>query len=130
MTTSNIFEYATRKALRFPYKGNQSVEELWNLPVTELDKIFKTLNSEVKQAKEESLLATSKSKEDEELEAMIAIVKHIVAVKLNEKEARDKASEKKAHKQKIMSIIAAKEDEALRNTSVEDLKQMLNELGD
>lgn len=130
MTTSNIFEYATRKALRFPYKGSQSVEELWNLPVTELDKIFKTLNSKVKQAKEESLLATSKSKEDEELEVMIAIVKHIVAVKLNEKEARDKASEKKAQKQKIISIIAAKEDEALHNASVEDLKQMLNELGD
>lgn len=58
------------------------------------------------------------------------IVKHIVSVKLAEKEAREKAFVKKAQKQKIMSIIAAKQDEALQKSSIDDLQKMLDELGD
>ena len=129
MTVENIFEYATREALRFPYKGMQSVEDLWQLSVKELDSIYKTLNKQVKQSEEESLLSTKVSV-DTELEVQISIVKHIVSVKLAEKEAAEKASAKKAQKQKIMSIIATKQDEALQNSSIDDLKKMLDELGD
>lgn len=129
MKEMNIFEYATREALRFPYKGMQSVEDLWQLSVKELDSIYKTLNKQVKQSEEESLLST-KASVDTELEVQIAIVKHIVSVKLAEKEAAEKASVKKAQKQKIMSIIATKENEALQNSSIDDLKKMLDELGD
>lgn len=129
MKEMNIFEYATREGLRFPYKGSQSVEDLWQLSVRELDSIYKTLNKQVKQSEEESLLST-KTSVDTELEVQIAIVKHIVSVKLAEKEAAEKASAKKAQKQKIMSIIATKENEALQNSSIDDLKKMLDELGD
>ena len=127
MTTTNIFEYAVRNKVRFPFKGMISVEDLWDLSLTNLDSIYKTLNKEVKQSEEESLL-TTKTSVDTELEIQIAIVKHIVSVKLEEQEVREKAAAKKAQKQKIMSIIATKEDEALQNTSVEDLKKMLEEL--
>ena len=129
MKEMNIFEYATREALRFPYKGSQSVEDLWQLSVRELDSIYKTLNKQVKQSEEESLLST-KTSVDTELEVQIAIVKHIVSVKLAEKEAAEKASAKKAQKQRIMSIIATKENEAIQNSSIDDLKKMLDELGD
>ena len=127
MTTTNIFEYAVRNKVRFPFKGMISAEDLWDLSLTNLDSIYKTLNKEVKQSEEESLL-TTKTSVDTELEIQIAIVKHIVSVKLEEQEVREKAAAKKAQKQKIMSIIATKEDEALQNTSVEDLKKMLEEL--
>ena len=129
MITTNIFEYATRWGLRFQYKGNQSVEDLWVLPVTELDKIYKELNKQVKQSEEESLLST-KTDVDTELEVQIAIVKHIVSVKLTEQETREKAAAKRAQKQKIMSIIATKEDEALHNSSVDELREMLDKLDD
>ena len=127
MTTINIFEYASRYALRFPYKGSQSVEDLWTMPVTELDKVFKTLNTKVKQANEESLLSV-KTKVDEELDIQIEIVKHIVSVKLAEKEASEKALIKKAQKQKIQSIITKKENEELENSSIDELKKMLEGL--
>lgn len=129
MKEVNIFEFATRNALRFPYKGSQSVEELWRLSLTELDSIYKTLNKQVKQSEEESLLST-KSAVDEKLDIQIAIVKHIVSVKLAEQEAREKASEKRAKKQKIMSIMAMKDEEELMNSSRDDLQKMLDELGD
>ena len=129
MTVENIFEYATRNKVRFPFKGMISVEDLWDLSLTNLDSIHKVLNKQVKQADEESLLNV-KTQSDELLEVQIAIVKHIVSVKLAEQEAREKASAKKAQKQKIMAIMARKQDEALENSSMEDLQKMLDELGD
>ena len=129
MTTTNIFEYAVRNKVRFPFKGMISAEDLWDLSLTNLDSIYKTLNKQVKQSEEESLLAT-KTSVDAELEVQIAIVKHIVSVKLAEQEAREKDAAKKAQKQKIMAIIATKEDEALHNSSVDDLRKMLDELDD
>ena len=126
---TNIFEYAVRNKVRFPFKGMISVEDLWDLSLANLDSIYKTLNKQVKQSEEESLL-TTKTSVDTELEVQIAIVKYIVAVKLEEQEAREKAAAKKAQKQKIMSIIATKEDEALQNSSVDDLRKMLDELND
>lgn len=129
MAVENIFEYATRNKIRFSFRGLISVEDLWDLSLTNLDSIYKELNKHSKQSEEESLL-NIKTQEDELLNVQIEIVKHIVSVKLAEKEAREKASAKKAQKQKIMSIIAAKQDEALQNSSIDDLKKMLDELGD
>ena len=129
MNATNIFEYATRNKVRFPFKGMISVEDLWDLSFVNLDSIYKMLNKQVKQSEEESLLNT-KTNVDTELEVQIAIVKHIVSVKLEEQNTREQAAAKKAQKQKIMAIIASKEDEALHNSSVDDLKKMLDELND
>lgn len=129
MATTNIFEYAVRNKIRFPFKGMISVEDLWDLSLENLDSIYKTLNKQIKQSEEESLLIT-KTSVDTELEIQIAIVKYIVSVKLEEQEAREKVAAKKAQKQKIMSIIATKEDEALQNRSVEELRKMLEEFND
>ena len=129
MNATNIFEYATRNKIRFPFKGMISVEDLWDLSLVNLDSIYKMLNKQVKQSEEESLLNT-KTNVDTELEVQIAIVKYIVSVKLEEQNAREQAAAKKAQKQKIMAIIASKEDEALHNSSVDDLKKMLDELND
>ena len=129
MTTTNIFEYAVRNKVRFPFKGMISAEDLWDLSLTNLDSIYKTLNKQVKQSEEESLLKT-KTSVDAELKVQIDIVKYIVSVKLAEQEAREKALAKKEKKQKIMSIIATKENEELQNSSVDELKKMLDELDD
>lgn len=128
MSNVNIFEVATRSKMRFPYKGQISVEDMWDLSLSALDSVFKTLNSQMKQIKEESLLST-KSKADETLELQIEIVKYIVSVKLAEKEAREKAAEKSVQRHKIMEIMAKKQDESLENASMEDLQKMLDELG-
>lgn len=127
MTTRNFFEYATRNKMRFNYRGIISVEDLWDLSVTELDKIYKDLNKLVKQSQEESLL-TVKSEVNETLEIQIAIVKHIVSVKLEEQFIREKTAAKKEQKQKIMAIMAKKQDESLENASMEELQKMLDDL--
>jgi hypothetical protein len=127
MTIENMFEVATRSKMRFPFRGLISVEDLWDLSVQNLDVIFKSLNSELKQVQEESLLNT-KTKEDKELDIKIEIVKYIVQVKLEEENLRQKAKAAKEQKQKIMEILSAKQDESLQNKSIDELKAMLEEL--
>ncbi|PAD70836.1 hypothetical protein CHH83_02080 [Bacillus sp. 7586-K] len=122
-----MFEVATRSKMRFPFRGMITVEDLWDLSLENLDSIYKNLNSQLKQVKEESLLNT-KTKEDKELDLKIEIVKHIVNVKLEERELKLKEKEQKEQKQKIMEIISAKQDEDLQNKSVDELKAMLSEL--
>lgn len=128
MNREEMFIKASREKMRFPYKGMATVEDLWDLSVTELDKIYKSLNAKANQAQEESLLEV-KTSEDETLAAQIEIIKYIVSVKLEEKKAAEMAKERKAQKQKIMSILASKQDEALQGKSIEELEKMLNELG-
>ncbi len=125
--SKNMFEVATREKMRFPFKGTISVEDLWDLSVHNLDKVFKTLNSQRKEAQEESLL-NMKSSEDERLETQIEIVKYIVNVKLEEQAARVKAAENKEKKQKIMALMAKKDDEEMENMSKEELQKLLDEL--
>ena len=121
----NIYKFAVENKIRFPFKGQISVEDLFDLNLESLDSIYKSLNSQKKKANEESLLAT-KSSEDEALEVSIEIVKQIFAQKQKEKEDRIKAAENRAKKQRIAEIIDNKKDEALNNLSVEQLQQMLD----
>ena len=125
--SKNMFEVATRTKMRFPFKGMISVEDLWDLSVQNLDKVFKALNSQRKEAQEESLLNT-KSSEDERLDTQIEIVKYIVNIKLEEQAARVKDAENKEKKQKIMALMAKKDDEAMENMSKEELQRLLDEL--
>lgn len=124
----NMFEIATRKKMRFAFKGLVSVEDLWDLSVKDLDSIFKVLNSELKQAKEESLLDT-KTQGNKELDTKIEIIKYIVKTKMEEEQLKLKTKEQREQKQKIMEILSTKQDNALQNKSIEELQKMLDELG-
>lgn len=123
----NLFELATRRKYRFPYRGQITIEDLWDLRLADLDSVFKTLNAEVKKASEESLLKL-KTKEDEELSDKIAIVRYIVSVKLEEQKIREKEKANKETKQKLLAIKARREEAALENISDEELDNMIKEL--
>jgi N-acetylmuramic acid 6-phosphate (MurNAc-6-P) etherase len=125
--SEKLFETAVRTKMRFPFRGLVSVEDLYDLSVENLDTVFKTLNSQVKRVKEESLL-DRQTQEDKVLAMQIEIVKHIVKVKLEEQELRLKAQEQKAKQQKILAVLSSKQDEALQNKSIEELTKMLDEL--
>jgi hypothetical protein len=123
----NLFELATRCKYRFPYRGQITIEDLWDLHPTELDTIFKTLNAEAKKVSEESLLEL-KTKEDEELSNKITIVRYIVYAKLEDQKIRENEKANKDRKQKLLAIKARREEAALENISDEQLDKMINEL--
>ena len=121
----HLFEMASREKYRFPFKGQVSVEDLWDLSPKDLDTIFKTLNAQVKKESEESLLSPKESV-DVALNAKIEIVKHIVAAKLSEADKARQAKKRREEKQRIAELIADKQDEALREKSLAELQAMLN----
>lgn len=124
---NEIFEYATRHKLRFAFKGVLSVEDLWDLNPESLDNIYTTLVREQRKHADDSLL-TSKSDEDTELLVKIDIVRYIFETKESERKAREAEAERSAQKQRILGIIADKQDAELKNMSVEELQAKLNEL--
>lgn len=121
---SDLFKIAVKNKYRFTYKGVQTVEDLWDLSVEELDKIYKTLKTKQKSEAEESLLATT-SKEDKELNNKIEIIKTIVADKLSDKEKSVKAAERRAKNRRILEIMADKQEDELKSKSLDELKAML-----
>jgi len=125
--TVNIFEVANRNMYRFPFKGMSNVEDMWQISVKELDSVFKVLNSQLKQVKEESLLEV-KTQQDQELDIKIAIIKHIVKVKQEEAEKQLQAKSLKEQKQKLMEIYASKKDEETLKKSPEEIKAMIDAL--
>ena len=128
MEANKMFEVAVRNKFRFPFKGVISVEDLCDLSVQQLDGIFKTLKSQEKKAQEESLLDT-RTPEDEALKTKIDIIRYIVGVKLDEAKQAERAKENHDQKQKILGILAEKQDADLRNKTPEELQAMLNQLG-
>ena len=128
MEANKMFEVAVRNKFRFPFTGVISVEDLWDLSVQQLDGIFKTLKSQEKKAQEESLLDT-RTPEDEALKTKIDIIRYIVNVKLDEAKQAEHAKENRDQKQKILGILAEKQDADLRSKTPEELQAMLNQLG-
>ena len=123
---NNIFEYAVRNKLRFPYKGTISTEDLWDLPVTELDKIFKVLNKKNKTNEEESLLSTSSV--DMDTLVSIDIIKYIVNYKLKKKEENERAKKRSEDRQLIMDIVEKKRKQSLEDKTDEELLKMLKNM--
>ena len=123
---NNIFEYAVRNKLRFPYKGTISTEDLWDLPVTELDKIYKVLNKKNKTNEEESLLSTSSV--DMDTLVSIDIIKYIVNYKLKKKEENERAKKRSEDRQLIMDIVEKKRKQSLEDKTEEELLEMLKNM--
>lgn len=59
---------------------------------------------------------------DSNTELKLEVVKAIIAVKLEEQEAAASSAARKAEKQRLLNIIATKEDLALESLSLEELK--------
>jgi len=126
MTTNNVnmFEVAVKSKFRFLYKGIINTEDLFDLSLNDLNVVYQTLKKQQKQTQEESLLEI-KSQEDQELDVKIQIVKHIFDEKVNEREMKLKEKEFKQHEQKIMEIIARKQDVEYENMSIDELNKMI-----
>lgn len=116
----NIFERAVREKTRFNFKGQISVEDLWDLSLENLDAIWCSLEAELEKLPRRSLLATGIDQRGE-IEFKQEIIKHIVDTKKIESEARAQAKQNSAKKQMVLDIIEAKKNEDLKNMSVEEL---------
>lgn len=126
----NNFEKATRLRIRFETsRGNLNVEDLWRLPLAELDKLAIALNKQLKESSEESFIK-AKSKDNKLLELRFDIVKHIIETLLSEDEEKKKAADKRAKREQLLELIAKKKNQELEGKSLEELEAELTKLED
>lgn len=131
----NLFEKATRQKLLFESKvGQINTEQLWDLPLLsknglDLDTVAKTAKRQLDAASEESFVSsTSPAKALAELR--LEVVKHIISVKLAEKDAAAKKASKAELRKQLTAALAEKQSDALKGMSVEEIERKLAELED
>lgn len=124
---NELFIKAIRGKYRFTYKGIITVEDLFDLNLEELNSIYKDLKAEVKDESEDSLLS-NKTTSDKIIEDKIEIVKYVFNLKKSEAEAKLLEKDRKDQIEKLLAIKAAKQEEKLKNMSVEDIDKMIAEI--
>lgn len=125
--TKMKFKNAIKNKFRYPFNGQISTEDLFDLSLKQLDTVYANLNAELEKTKKSSLLAgsTEETEKRKALENKLEIVKEIFDDKQKENEAKLDAAKEKERKQTIIRIIEEKENDSLKNMSIDDLKKLL-----
>lgn len=128
-----MFEKASRCRLRFEtMQGSLSVEDLWDIPLTgrgprtSLDSIAIKLYEELQTTTVVSFVNTP-AKADEETQLKFDVVKHIIGVRKKEADDALLEHQRAERKQKLLGILARKEDNELESLPVDELRKLVNE---
>lgn len=131
---SEMFEKAARQKLRFSTPvGNIGVEELWELPLTagpkqaSLDALAIQLDKEQKEAGTTSFVK-KQVKGEPITKLKFDIVLRVIEVRQAEAEIADQKRDNAEKKQKLLKLIAEKQDESLKGKSVEELLALAKDL--
>ncbi len=131
-----MFERASRMKLRFEStRGLLTVEDLWDLPLTarsaslpSLDDLARTLARKLTDTAHQVSFVLPTTTADESLQLQFDVVKHVIEVRMAERAARETQAANREKKQKLLSLIAQKQDAQLSDKSVEELQAMVEEL--
>ena len=126
-----MYKEAAKQKLRFDTpKGNLSVEQLFDLSLTDLTTTIKKVNEIVKKenAVDNDLAFLENDNMVESQNVLrFKILKDIYMTRKEEREADKLAADKKKRREYIAGLIAQKKDEELKGKSIEELEKMLNE---
>ena len=129
-----MFEKASRLKLRFDTnKGMLSVEDLWDLPLlsatnkVNLDDIARSLHRQLKNDDDVSFVNLDR-KSDKIVQLKFDVVKYIIEVRLAEHDAAKITRENREKKDRLLQLIAERQDDDLKNMPLDDLKKMVAEL--
>lgn len=124
-----IFETASRKKLRFPTAiGDLTVEQIWDLPLTatndrtNLDGLARETNRELKSLAEESFVDEKPDPRKDDLALKLDILKHVIGIRLAERDAAKKSVENAERKKRLLAALAAKDEQDLAGMSREDIE--------
>lgn len=130
---TNLFEVASRKKFRFPSQvGELSYEHLWDIPLegkNSLNSIAVAIHEEIEKSGKINFV-TAASPRNTELTQKLDLIKHIIAVRLEEQNAAKVRAERASKRRLLDQAIAAKEHEQLLGGDLEDLLKRRAELED
>ena len=126
-----MYKEAAKQKLRFDTpRGILSVEQLFDLSLTDLTTTIKKVNEIVKKenAVDNDLAFLENDNMVESQNVLrFKILKDIYMTRKEEREADKLAADKKKRREYIAGLIAQKKDEELKGKSIEELEKMLNE---
>jgi len=123
-----IFKQATKLGLRIQTsKGVLNVEQLWQLSQNDLSSAIKAVKKVLKKNDNDDDLSFLESTKviDIENQLRFDILKDIYLSKMKETEELRDADANKKHNQRILALIAEKQEGKLRDMSVEELEKLL-----
>ncbi len=122
-----MFKKALQLQLRFnTVKGLLNTEQLFGLSISDLSELLKNLNKKIKDLESDSLDFLDENKVNTE---NLDVLKFEIAkeIYLDKKALEDKAKEYKEikkHNEEIDKLILEKQQEKLKNLSIEDLEKL------
>jgi hypothetical protein len=121
-----MYKQASQLRLRFLTNvGQLSVEQLWDLSQTQLSNAIKAVKKVLKKNDDDELSFLEDTKEvDVENQLRFDILKDVYLTKKKEADELRNAADIKANNQKIDSLIAEKQEDKLREMSIEDLEKL------
>lgn len=119
------FKQASKEKLRISTnKGSLSVEQLWDLSISELDALAVSLEEEHQTSGKKSFVRKTSPK-DKTAKLRFDVVLEVLNTKVDDQNAATAEKERKEHNNKILAIIADKQDESLKGRSIKQLEAML-----
>lgn len=120
-----MYKEALQKKLRFKTnKGMISTEDLFDLSLHNLDTLALMLDKKISEAPKKSFIEDLPAEENDN-ELRFSIVKDVINIKLKARKDSINRAQIDARNKRIAELIAKKEDEALENKSIEELRAMI-----
>lgn len=120
-----MYKEALQKKLRFKTnKGMISTEDLFDLSLQNLNTLAIMLDKKISEAPKKSIIEELPAEENDD-ELRFSIVKDVINIKLKARKDNINRAQIDARNKRIAEIIAKKEDEALENKSIEELRAMI-----
>lgn len=131
----NIFERAVRSKLRFMTSiGVLSSEDLFDLPLLLpngracLDKVARETNLSLRAYGEDSFVEEKPAAAKIELQLKLDIIKHVIASKQADAAAAETRVKNEARRQKLLEVLAKKQDASLEGMDEADILKELEAL--
>ena len=120
-----MYKEALQKKLRFKTNnGVISTEDLCDLSLQNLNTLAIMLDKKISEAPKKSFIEELPAEENDD-ELRFSIVKDVINIKLKARKDNIDKAQINARNKRIAELIAKKEDEALENKSIEELRAMI-----
>lgn len=121
------FEKASKVKLRFDINGNCTTEDLWDFSKEKLADYEVLLQERIEKQGKSNRFAKKKATTAAD-ELRLAIVSHIIDIKIAEEEESAQSIIKKQEREKLLALLSKKQEEKLSELSEDEILSKLESL--
>lgn len=122
---------ATKLKLRFFHNGQVSVEDLWDIPLKDLDRLAVATDTSLAVASKSFLSsgASAATPAQKEAALKLEVLQFVIREKEADNAAKAEAAQKRAQRKFLQQLLAKRQTDDLESLSREEIEKQLAELG-